>query len=350
MNAATRNRLLCMVPNWIGDAVLCLPALQLLADSGATLQLLGRPNVRRVLEAIDGACEWVDMPSERWRRLALAYRLRHRPANAAALFTPSFSAALFAWVAGVPVRCGESADARAVLLSHPLPRIDRHRHLALSYQEIAETCLAALSLPAAAADGLQEPVVPEGLRQWPRLRVRDDERRAIEALPPEVRDAIVVAPGARYGPSKRYPPERFAQAAEELARLWQRRVVVVGAREDAAETAAVAGQCRDGIDLAGCTDLSQLLAVLSDARVVLSNDSGTMHLAAALGRPVVGVFGSTNPGWTAPLGPHVAALSHAVFCWPCYARHCREDFACMLGQPAEKLVAAARRLVENAEP
>jgi heptosyltransferase-2 len=348
MSASQSTRLLCVVPNWIGDAVLCLPALRLLVASGAKLQLVGRGSVRRVLAGLGSGCEWIEMPHRRWRRLQLAVRLRRQPAQAALLFAPSFSAAAFAWLAASPVRCGEASDARSLLLTHPLPRIDRTRHLALSYQEIAEAGLAAVSLPRPSPDASPGPLTPGGLHCLPVLQVQDAERRSLPTLPEEVQGAVVVAPGARYGPAKRYPADRFAAAAATLARDWRCHVVLVGAAEDATETMDVKRHCRDAIDLAGHTDLGQLLAILSQARVVLSNDSGTMHLAAALGRPVVGVFGSTNPGWTAPLGAHVAALSHPVFCWPCYARHCREDFACMLGQPAEKLVAAAQRLVENA--
>jgi heptosyltransferase-2 len=119
-------------------------------------------------------------------------------------------------------------------------------------------------------------------------------------------------------------------------------VLVVGTASDASETAAVCRLLPGAVDLAGRTSLGALLALLERAAGVLSNDSGVMHVAAAVGAPVVGVFGSTNPAWTRPLGPRATFLWRGVACSPCYAPRCRLDFACMLDLPPEALVTAMR--------
>jgi len=335
--------LLCLTPNWIGDAVLALPALQKLAQSGVALHLVGRSSVRRVLDEVGGETQWIELPQHRIQRLRRAWSMRSAAYAAAVLLTPSFSSALFAWATAAKKRFGESADGRGFLLSHPQPRIDRSRHLSLSYCDLADACLQNLGFdpPAAAGNG------GDAVGPAPRLRVRESEKQALRELPEGIQGAVVVAPGARFGPAKQYPAERFAAAARTLAHKWDCRIVLLGTAEDAAATTAVHNMIPESIDLTGRTNLGQLLAILQSAKVTLSNDSGTMHLAAAVGGAVVGVFGSTNPAWTAPLGPRAQYIVQPVFCSPCYARQCREDFACMLNQPADTLVACARQLVES---
>jgi heptosyltransferase-2 len=162
---------------------------------------------------------------------------------------------------------------------------------------------------------------------------------------------LVVAPGARFGAAKRYPAERFAAAAESVAAARRIAVVLVGAAEDAAATRAVRDALPSAVDLAGRTTLGELVGILAGATGVLANDSGTMHLAAALGVPTVGVFGSTNPRWTAPRGARATALARPVWCAPCYAPTCVQDFGCMLGIAPEVVARAlAAELATPPEP
>jgi heptosyltransferase-2 len=134
----------------------------------------------------------------------------------------------------------------------------------------------------------------------------------------------VVSPGARYGPAKRWDPRRFAASAGRITtRLERAGVVLVGEGADIAACDQVAdGIETEGIQLAGRTDLEELAGVLAGADAVLANDSGTAHLAAALGRPTVVIFGSTEPLWTAPRGERVAVARERVRCSPCFRRRC----------------------------
>jgi heptosyltransferase-2 len=158
----------------------------------------------------------------------------------------------------------------------------------------------------------------------------------------DARRILVVAPGARFGPAKQYPPSRFAAAAAAIRRqdAGIDTIVVVGAKGDREAASAFRAEHPDCIDLAGRTTLASLIGLLALARGVLANDSGTMHLAAALDVPVIGVFGSTNPAWTHPLGRRAGFVYEPVWCSPCYAPTCAQDFACMLRLPPQRLAAA----------
>ncbi|MEP7027411.1 MAG: glycosyltransferase family 9 protein, partial [Candidatus Eisenbacteria bacterium] len=137
---------------------------------------------------------------------------------------------------------------------------------------------------------------------------------------------LVVAPGARYGPAKRWAPERFAEAAREWSALdARRRIVLVGGREDLAQTAAVRAASAPEAplhDWTGRTSLPELLALLAAAGGALSNDSGVAHLAAAAGAPTVAVFGSTDPRWTGPRGAGARVVAQPPPCSPCFLREC----------------------------
>ncbi|UCE01967.1 MAG: lipopolysaccharide heptosyltransferase II [Candidatus Latescibacterota bacterium] len=348
--ADSNPRILCIAPSWLGDAVLALPALQLLSDAGAHLEIVARRGITRVFAAVAQADALHAGPGSRRERFVQAWRLRGVKPHAALLLAPSFSTALQAALAGAPIRIGESRDLRRPLLTHPGAAGSRETHLALTYQRLAEELAAALRLDVAMPDSAPQQNILAGLYDAPRLQPRDSETEAAAAL---LRGAgcsdrpLVVAPGARFGPAKRYPSDRFAEAARRLAQRLDTGVVLVGSSEDARETAAVQAGLRDAIDLAGRTDLGALLGLLALARGVLSNDSGVMHLAAALGTPVVGIFGSSNPRWTHPLGRRAGFVSNPVPCAPCYRRTCPIDFECMLGLEPEVLVVKLFDLIRS---
>jgi heptosyltransferase-2 len=339
-------RILAIAPSWLGDAVLVLPALELLADAGAELEILVRLGTSRVFEErVPSGSLHVTSPTSRLRRLLDAARTRARRPDAALVFAPSFTAALAALASGAATRIGETTGARRGFLTHAVRPAGRGVHLSLAYQRLAECALACLALPPPVRRRALPEGAPRGLYALPRLAPRDEELRAATALLGESGVApgeqpLVVAPGARYGPAKRYPAERFACVAGAIASRLRRPVVLVGGAADRPETTAVRARLPGSVDLAGQTTLGALLGVLARACGVLANDSGVMHLASALGTPVVGVFGSTNPHWTRPLGPRSRVASHPVPCSPCYARKCPLDFECMLGLEPEVLVTA----------
>jgi heptosyltransferase-2 len=262
-----------------------------------------------------------DYPRVRWlttsghgleeaRRIGLA--LHAQRVRRLVLFPDSFSSRLTAFYSGARERIGHGPrgwNLEAMFaLTRRVPLVRRGgRHLEEEYLDLAR-----------AAGGQSPPA--RALMVAPDALAKADELLADAAEP------LVLAPGARYGPAKRWAPERFA----EVANSWTRGpVVLVGEAGDGSEVMALLKA--PALDLTGQTDLPTLAGVLARATAVLSNDSGAAHVAAALGRPTIIVFGSTEPRWTAPRGDHVTVIRDPVRCSPCFRRACpyEDAYACM---------------------
>ena len=232
------------------------------------------------------------------------------PAYDRAIVLPnSFKSALIPWHAGIPVRTGYRGEMRYGLVND-LRVLDEEK-LPLIVERYA-----ALAHPA--GEELRRPL-PE-----PRLRVDDGARRATAAKHGVelARPVAVFAPGAEYGPAKRWPPRHFADLAKTLvARGFQ--VWLMGSQKDAAIAAEIQRLC-GGLctDFAGRTSLDEAIELMSFASRVVTNDSGLMHVAAALDRPTAAIFGSSSPAFTPPLSAHARIISLKLECSPCFQRQC----------------------------
>jgi heptosyltransferase-2 len=159
---------------------------------------------------------------------------------------------------------------------------------------------------------------------------------------------IGINPGAFYGPAKRWFPDRYAAAADSLANDYNARVVIFGAPSDLPVVQEVAAaMSRPPVILAGQTTLGQLMGLLKECRLLITNDSGPMHLAAALDVPQLAVFGSTSEIATGPLSGNAVVIKHPVDCNPCFLRECPTDFRCMKCISVEQVVEAARKLISR---
>ncbi len=327
-------RVVVLAPNWLGDAVMALPALQSVraAFPAAHLAVAARPSVAALYAMVPGVAAVLPLESRgglsnvrRWRRDAA--RLAAERFDLAVLLPNAFMAAWITAQARIPERWGYDTDLRGRWLTKALRRPAPSVHQADYY--LALTTAAGLA-PAPRVARLD---VPEA--------ARDAAARLVPA-----RDYVVLAPGAAYGRAKQWPPERFAAVARTL---WQTRgvtAVLVGAGGDAVAGAdvkqallALPGGADTGaalVDLIGKTDLATLAGVLAGARAVVANDSGAMHLAGAVGAPVVAIFGPTNEQQTAPLTAALDAAPprlaiHHVWCRPCMLRECPLGHMCMRG-------------------
>ena len=176
----------------------------------------------------------------------------------------------------------------------------------------------------------------------PRLRIDPvGAREAAGKLGREATGAPVLAlcPGAEYGPAKRWPEEHYARVARDrLDAGWQ--VWLLGSERDQAVTAAIAAQSPGVVDIAGRTSLAQAVDLLSLARAVVSNDSGLMHVAAAVGVPVIALYGSSDPNYTPPLSARARILSLGLECSPCFRRECPlGHLNCLRQLPPEQVIA-----------
>jgi heptosyltransferase-2 len=332
------SRLLVVAPNWLGDAVMALPAIADVrrAMPDADIVVSARPPVAPLFAMVPE----VGGGPERAAPLQAGSgaTLQGRDPQIALLLPNSFHSAFTVARAGIPERWGYRTDWRGRLLTRAIEK-PRGVHQVEYYQHLTR----ALGFPSG-------PAVP-------RVSVSDRLRDAARAV---LRDQgwtgdgpfVALAPGAAYGGAKRWPPDYFAELARTLAADGVSSAIV-GSAADAPtrnELIAALGPGVRIIDLVGRTDLPTLAGVLSLCRACVANDSGAMHLAAAVGVPVVAIFGPTNDRATAPrpptsdLGPPTSVLIHDVWCRPCMLRECPLDHACMRGVEPARAMAALREV------
>lgn len=335
------DRIVVFAPNWLGDAVMGLPALQAVraAFPHAHLAVAARPSVAAVYAMTPGVAQVIALESRAglsavkpWRRDAA--RLEAERFDLAVLQPNSFLSAWIAAQAKIVERWGFATDLRGRWLTRAFPRPAAGLHQADYY----------LALTTAA-----------GLPAMPRVARLEPPSAAIEAAAALVpaRPFVVLAPGAAYGRAKQWPPARYAELAHQLWRGRGIASVVIGAGADR----QTGQELRDAlvalpggsdpaalVDIIGRTDLPTLAAVLARAHAVIANDSGAMHLAGAVGARVVAVFGPTNEHQTAPLtasvdAPPARLAMHQVWCRPCMLRECPLGHLCMLGVSAADVAA-----------
>jgi heptosyltransferase II len=321
------RRLVVRPPNWLGDAVMALPAIAAVRRhfSASHLTIAAVPAVAALFrEETDAAPDRVlDLPVQTRPAVAL---LEGEGFDAGILFPNSFRSAWQLWRAGIPARWGISRSARGILLTRRSARRRRPhgRHQADYYRDLVA--------------GFDIPVDPYLL---PRLsaRIPSSQRAAAllgqQGIVPGTR-LVGLAPGAAYGQAKQWPPERVAELASRLIRDHAVICVLVGASHDRPAARAIESWIHEHapdtsgglVNFTGRTSLGALIGLIERMDVFVSNDSGAMHVAAALGRPVVAVFGPTDERATRPLGDHVV-LTAPVFCRPCMLRDCPIDHRCM---------------------
>jgi heptosyltransferase II len=325
------QRIVVRLPNWLGDIVMAMPALAAIRRhfAGETLAVAAPAAFAGLCRALPGVDEVTPLEGRGvWAIGAHVEALRAGRFETVVLLTNSFVSALEAQRAGIPERWGVRRDFRAPLLTRGVKRprpAEKHHSLyyvgvvhALGIASPAEHLL--LRSDQAVADAMRARLVACGWRESTPL--------------------VALAPGAAYGSAKRWPAAHAAAAIGELqARGVQVVLVGAGADREAARAIESAAPSRP-INLAGETDLAQLVGLFASCRLVIANDSGAMHVASAVGRPVVAVFGPTDELATAPLGPHTI-VRHDVWCRPCLLRECPLDHGCLQGVSGHQVVQAA---------
>jgi heptosyltransferase-2 len=324
------ERLLVRAPNWVGDVVLSLPALRdaRRAFPGARLEVLARAWVADLYRAVPE----VDGVRESGGHLRDARALRRRY-DAALLLPNSFATALTVWRAGVPERWGYATDGRGLLLTRrcPVPEAVRGRSQVYYYRAMLEGL------------GIATEGSPDASLRCP----EDWAARGIELLG-DGGPWIGVNPGAFYGSAKRWLPERFGAAADLVARRIGAQVVLLGGPAERPLAEAIAKGMESPVRvLCGQTTLAQLVGVLSRLRLLLTNDSGPMHVAAALGVPLVAIFGSTDWTETSPVGRASRVVREHADCAPCLLRECPIDHRCMTRVGVDRVASVALELLAS---
>ena len=370
-------RILIRGTNWLGDAVMTTPALLRLRDKfpDAHIALLAPEKLRELWTRHPAVDETISLAPDE-RVFAVAKKLRAGKFDLALVLPNSPRSAIEPWLAGIPQRTGYSRPWRNFFLTQAVaPRADAVKMRKRSVAEINELAAAAnqsrtgvspvraggtpalLSsahqiheyLHLAAAIGANPEPLP------PRLFVSPDELEAAKnkfGLEKIAGPILGLNPGAEYGPAKRWPVEYFIAAAKEIQRRTNCVLILFGGKNDSVITSQIESALRTPnsaiYNFAGKTSLRELMALLKLCRVLLTNDTGPMHVAAALGTPVVAPFGGTSPELTGPGLPgdvrHRLLKSDAP-CSPCFLRECPIDFRCMNGISVERVAEAVLQTV-----
>lgn len=314
---ATQLRTLVISPNWIGDAVMAQPLLRSLREQHQhqPIDVLAPAWVAPVWRSMREVDMVLETPfrhgalqlRERW---AFARNLRQRGYADAYVLPNTLKFALIPWLAGIPRRVGYLGEMRYGLLNVIHRDNSRAPKPMVAFYE-------ALAHPPASVGTLVPP--------RPELSVPGDQsdRALSEAgLEPGLR-LVVFAPGAEFGSAKQWPAAHFAQLAQTLRQMQpDMQIALLGSAKDKSaceEVAALAPQVRS---LAGATSLGDAIAIIARAEAVVSNDSGLLHIASALNRPVIAIYGPTDPGHAPPFSDMAASLSLKLDCSPCMQREC----------------------------
>jgi heptosyltransferase-2 len=325
------SRILVRATNWVGDAVMSLPALAAVrARFPATkITVLARPWVAGLYRKEPFADEILPYQPEsvldRWKTAA---ELRKHKFDCALLLQNAFDAALVTFLARIPRRIGYNRDGRGLLLTDAIPvpvKGSIPPHESFYYLELLRRIGWVDKLPS-------EPLIRLAGQRGP------------------TRSVVGVSPGAAYGTAKQWIPQRFAAAALQIAGQLNAEIELFGSKTERALCEQVRSEIQQlggaSLNLAGETTLEQFIERAGTCRVFLTNDSGSMHIASALGIPTVAVFGATNHITTGPTGPLAQVIRHDVECSPCLLRECPIDHRCMAGVEVDRVVQSALDLVQ----
>ncbi len=337
-------KILVRATNWVGDAVMCIPALQAIRERWpkAKIAILGRTWVADLYRD-QGYADRLIIFDHRgchrgvFGRARLIGELRRERFDVAVLLQNAFEAAWIVSQARIPVRIGYNRDGRGFLLTRAVqvPRPgELPAHEVYYYLE--------LLLRAGWIERLPK-IEQIGLRTNPSALARAEEKLIRAGLR---RSAYRVAfsPGASYGSAKCWPPERYGALADRLIAEFDADVILFGRAEETEVARRISATMQHRpISLMGETWIGELPALLACCHLFVGNDSGSMHVAAAVGLPVVGIFGPTDPEGTSPVTPRFTLVRQPVSCSPCFLRHCPVDHRCMTRITVDYVYAAARQ-------
>ena len=336
------ERIVVRSSNWLGDAVMSVPAVRAIKRglAGAHVAVLTPEKLADVWRLVPEVDEVIAFPAARGKGFIrtltgmahifkVAQLIRGHGFTTGVVFPNSLRTALEMWFARIPRRVGYPGHKRSALLTQVL-REEKSgratgpgRHQVHHYLRLAEFLGA--NVPADAASDFPSAVA----------------RPRAAGVPAR----IAVCAGAEYGPAKRWPPEKFAEVVQCVSDATASRWQLVGTAKDRPVAAEVAALCENPANvenLCGETTLAQLIAILRESDALLTNDTGTMHLAALLGVRTVAIFGSTEPALTGPLGAGHSVVRKRAECSPCFLRECPIDFRCMREIETATVIATLR--------
>jgi heptosyltransferase-2 len=337
------SKILIVGPAWIGDMMMSQSLFKVIKQRkpDARIDVLASAWTLPLLARMPEVDNTIEMPLGHGKiELGVRYRLGKFLAQSgydqAILLPNSFKSALIPAFAGIPLRTGWRGEMRYGLLND-IRLLDKRRYPLMVQRYIALGYPAHTPLP----EEIPHPRLVIDPARQPQLLTKFGLQRD--------RPVLILCPGAEYGPSKRWPENFYAEVAEQKIREgWQ--VWMLGSAKDNAVTEATRDQLDDEQahchNLAGATQLDEAIDLMAMADAVVSNDSGLMHIAAALERPMVVIYGSSSPAFTPPLAEHVRIVSISIECAPCFERECpRQHHRCLKDLPPSKVLDALQELL-----
>lgn len=332
-------RILVRTPNWLGDTMMATPTVARVKRfrPGSRVTVLCRPAFEGFWRSFPG----VDDVMVLGPFIETVRSLKARAFDEALILPTSFSSALMAFAAGIPRRTGYCAEGRFLFLTTAVDYSDaRTRHLVLEYLDL---------LPRAfpGAGVVTGPIALEAPRSKEARRAADSLLRSRRI--PARSGLIGLGAGATYGPAKRWPVGHWRDLIGGLLASRPESLVLLGGSEEEPYLhELLKGMPEDRVHgLAGRTPLPVLAEVLRRCRIFITNDTGPQHVAAAVGTPVLALFGSTSPRWTRPWGRGHRVLQNPVPCSPCFQRRCNIGYPCLQGLSPETVLAAALNLLKR---
>jgi heptosyltransferase-2 len=332
------ENILVRATNWVGDAVMSLPALRALREKfpRAEIAILAKPWVADLYRREPFCNRLIPYSAGTFgEKFHAARALRRERFDTAILFQNAFEAAALACLAGIPERIGYARDGRGFLLTRAVQTPQKGPHERFYYLELLRR--------AGILDQIPE---NDAIRLEGAGEAREAGRERFRKL--GLGEMVIgVSPGAAFGSAKRWPADRFAEAANQVAGELGAAVAIFGSKDERALCAGVAAAIRGPVkNFAGETSLSEFIDLAAGCRVYLTNDSGAMHIASALGVPTIAVFGATDPIATGPTGPLARVVREPVECSPCLKRECPIDHRCMTRVEPARVARAAIELVK----
>ena len=340
------KKILIRVPNWVGDAVMAIPALSAIRERfrSSQITLLGPASVLEIYQGNPLADHFIEMPKKKGlvgilSKWELAGTLRSEKFDLAILFQNAFEAALLSRLAAIPLRLGYGRDGRSFLLTHAVKLPAEKDHQSEYYLELAGTI----------------PGVSSKRKEAPLFVTPSENKQAALVLGIhgiKSGDLLIgMNAGAAYGTAKRWSPERFAGIGTRLIREKKAKLILFGGPEERNVADWISKEVGDGVlNLAGTTSMRELMAFLSRCTHFITNDSGPMHLANALKVPLVAIFGPTDWVNTAPSGGKFILVRKGVACAPCLLRDCPVDHSCMNEVTEEMVYSAVEGQLDLSKP
>lgn len=320
------SRILVRGVNWVGDTILTYPTVQRLKTlfPRSHLTILVPSHLVDLWETFPYVDEIIPFQKRRgfgsfWHDLKISSSLRQKKFHLAIILPRSFHSAFQVYLARIPTRIGYQDGGRSFLLTHSIPRTEEtlHIHRVHYYQKLTDSLGRAEGSPS------------------PRIFLREEDRRWAEEMLKNLdlldgRFLVGMNPGATYGLAKCWYPDRFGELGRRILSKSKATVLLFGKEEERPVAKEILHHLKQKeIDLTGQTGLLQLAALLERCHLLVTNDTGTMHVATAVGTPVVAIFGSTDPSTTGPWGDGHVVIKKDVPCSPCLKRVCPTDHRCM---------------------